>query len=88
MKIVSEPYVKDGTAVFDVGGFSVSVVLEEIDSVTAAQYLRTSPGNRSLSGADRYAIDVKDGKWYLTGETIIFDDSEELADGHNRLTEW
>lgn len=44
MKIVSEPYVKDGTAVFDVGGFSVSVVLEEIDSVTAAQYLRTSPG--------------------------------------------
>ena len=50
--------------------------------------LRNSPDNRPInaSNVDRYAGDMRMGKWELTHQSIAFDSAGVLIDGQTRLT--
>lgn len=66
----------------------MNVKVEVITPETAAAYLATSIGNRSMSSArvHQYAEDMREGAWELTHQSIAFDDDGVLVDGHHRLT--
>ena len=61
--------------------------VEQITPQLAEAFLQTSRGNRSFKDAKvrSYARDMAAGRWKVNGETIIFDKSGALIDGHHRL---
>lgn len=68
---------------------SISTAVETITPEQAAIYLANrNEKNRSISKAAtiKYARDMREGRWSLTGQPIIFDESGMLIDGHHRLT--
>ena len=63
-----------------------------VESVTpkkAEKYLATGEGKNFRRISERrvklYAQDMTDGKWALTGESIVFNTAGELIDGQHRL---
>lgn len=60
---------------------------ENITPAMARKYLERNTHNRSLSQprVDRYAADIRNGKWKLTASSIQFDKSGKLIDGQHRL---
>lgn len=68
---------------------SITAVVETITPESAKSYLRQrNELNRNVSKAAivRYARDMSEGRWTITGEAIIFDNTGKLIDGHHRLT--
>lgn len=59
----------------------------EITPTMATKWLEQNTHNRPLSQSKvtTYATAMRDGKWELNGETIIFDSNEVLQDGQHRL---
>lgn len=60
---------------------------ETIDVKTAHEYLSRSAGNRHLN-ADHVlslAVAMESGKWDENASEIVFDDNDQLIDGHHRL---
>lgn len=62
-------------------------VVETITPAKAQEYLDKSGGNRNISKVvvDSYALTMKQGKWLLNGEPIVFDMNDTLLNGHHRL---
>lgn len=60
---------------------------EDVTPQLAQQYLGKSAGNRNTKkrAVQRYARDMLAGQWDLNGESIKFDRSGALVDGHHRL---
>jgi hypothetical protein len=60
---------------------------ETITPAKAAEYLAASGPNRSHISAvlDRYVRDLREGRWELTGQPIIFSTQGKLLDGQHRL---
>lgn len=65
----------------------MQTVIETITPAKAAEYLKTSQGNRPISKVSvrSYADSMRQGKWLLNGVAIIFDNEGHLIDGHHRL---
>lgn len=63
------------------------VSIETITPEQAAQMLRTNSGNRKINidRVLRYAMEMREGKWRLTGESLIIDSNGALANGQHRL---
>lgn len=62
--------------------------VERISPAKAMEYLRSNTNNyRKLTRAvyKRYAEDMKNGKWQLNGEPIVFGEDGILKDGQHRL---
>ena len=62
--------------------------VETITPEKAREYLRECGGNnRNISKAvvDSYALTMKEGKWLLNGEPIVFDIDNILRNGYHRL---
>ena len=61
--------------------------VERITPAVAEEYLGLTVGNRPArkGRVARYAADVANGDWRMTGEPIKFDSSGRLIDGHHRL---
>ena len=61
--------------------------IETITPETASAWLDFNQHNRKPKSTriPRYARDMKNGKWKLTGETVVFDEDGWLIDGQNRL---
>lgn len=62
--------------------------VEAISPAKATEYLRHNTDNyRKLTRAvyKRYAEDMKNGKWQLNGEAIVFGEDGTLKDGQHRL---
>jgi hypothetical protein len=70
------------------GNAQMQVSIETITPQIASAYLATSKGNRGLKSAktDAYARDMIAGNWQENGESVIFDETGALIDGHHRLT--
>lgn len=53
----------------------------------AAQWLEKNTHNRPIKQrvVEDYAQQMKEGKWVLNGEAIVFDENDVLADGQHRL---
>lgn len=69
-------------------GREYTISLERITPEMALAYKDSSAGNRKEKGdtvEGKYAPDMKDGRWALNGETIVFDVNGNLRDGHNRM---
>ena len=62
-------------------------IVETITPERAQEYLKKSGGNRNISKAvvDSYATSMRQGKWLLNGEPIVFDIDGTLLNGHHRL---
>lgn len=60
---------------------------QKIGPTQATKLLETTKNNRPVSQAtvERYANDMKNGKWRMTGQPIIISDSGNLLDGQHRL---
>ena len=61
--------------------------IERITPEMAINMLSKNSSNRKLR-IDRvsfYAKQMKEGKWHLTGQTIVFGKNDELLDGQHRL---
>ena len=71
----------------DVKDNGMVTTVEEITPEKARQMLSDNAHNRQVRArvVDRYAHQMKTGKWKLTGETIIFDEDGKLLDGQHRL---
>lgn len=65
----------------------MSYVTENISPSKAAEYLKTSIGNRPISEVfiRSYADTMKKGGWKMNGIPIVFDIDGHLLDGHHRL---
>ncbi len=65
----------------------VTAEVELVTPIKALEYLSTNIFNRPIAPnrIRRYARNMADGKWILTGEGIIFDLHGRLIDGQNRL---
>jgi hypothetical protein len=63
--------------------------VETITPEIAGEMLESGYGvtNRSIMRAavERYSRDMRDGKWFMTGEAIKFDRGGQLIDGQHRL---
>lgn len=62
--------------------------IESISPAKAVEYLRHNTDNyRKLTRAvyKRYAEDMKNGRWQLNGEAIVFGEDGTLKDGQHRL---
>lgn len=59
----------------------------KIDSHKATKWLENMATNRLVSQnlVERYARDMRNGKWRKTGEPIIFDEDGKLVDGQHRM---
>lgn len=69
----------------------MGIVQSQVECVTpalASEYLRHNKNNRPLNArhVDFLARQMKEGKWELNGQTIAFDEDENLLDGQHRLT--
>jgi len=75
----------DAGAAPDVFGLEVRVV--EVTPELAEQWLARNRGNRRPKPPNvaRYARDMRDGRWSLTGQPLIFDSTGALRNGQNRL---
>lgn len=62
-------------------------IVETITPAKAREYLDKSGGNRNISKVvvESYALTMKQGKWLLNGEPIVFDVDDVLLNGHHRL---
>ena len=62
-------------------------IVETITPQKAQEYLAKSGGNRNISKpvVRSYANSMKEGKWLLNGEPIVFDVDGVLLNGHHRL---
>lgn len=62
-------------------------IVETINPEKAQEYLNMSGGNRNISTpiVNSYALSMKQGKWMLNGEPIVFDIDGVLLNGHHRL---
>jgi hypothetical protein len=67
---------------------TLSVRQQFISPDEAGKFLAANTGNRSIAVAvvDKYARDMRDGKWVLNGQAIKFGRSGRLLDGQHRLT--
>ena len=66
----------------------IESVVETITPAKAREYLKKNTNNyRKMSRATirSYAEDIKNGRWQLNGETIVFGKNGILKDGQNRL---
>ena len=66
----------------------IESVVETITPAKAREYLKKNTNNyRKMSRATirSYAEDIKNGRWQLNGETIVFGKNGVLKDGQNRL---
>lgn len=74
------------TLVTDEAARPVATIVN-VDPDTALRWLEHNLVNRKIrtSIVDRYARDMKSGKWLLSGEAIKFSDTGELLDGQHRL---
>lgn len=65
----------------------VKAAVESITPEKAVSWLKKNEFNRSLQATlvDHYAQQIKDGEWFLNGESIIFSDTGSLLDGQHRL---
>ena len=61
--------------------------VERVTPAVAGRYLELTVGNRPArkSRVARYAADIANGDWRMTGEPIKFDSRGRLIDGHHRL---
>ena len=67
---------------------SIESVVETITPAKAREYLKKNTNNyrkMSRSVIRSYADDIKNGRWELNGETIIFGKDGVLKDGQHRL---
>ena len=67
---------------------SIESVVETITPAKAKEYLKKNTNNyrkMSRSVISSYAEDIKNGRWELNGETIIFGKDGTLMDGQHRL---
>jgi hypothetical protein len=83
------PPVVNGSAGYPQSRPAITTAIETITPDIARQYLgHANPNNRNVSRTTtiKYGRDMKEGRWTLTGEPIIFDETGMLADGHHRLT--
>lgn len=67
----------------------ITTTVETITPDVARQYLAVAnPNNRNVakSSTVKYGLDMKEGRWTLNGQPIIFDETGMLVDGHHRLT--
>lgn len=64
-----------------------SQTLEWVTPDMAADWLQHNKNNRSFRPAlaDRYARDMRNGDWHLTGEPVQFASNGRLIDGQHRL---
>jgi hypothetical protein len=62
-------------------------IVETITPQKAQEYLAKSGGNRNISKpvVTSYATTMREGKWILNGEPIVFDVDGVLLNGHHRL---
>ncbi len=65
----------------------LSVTEELVMPEEAALYLEVNRRQRSIRDAqvDKYADDMRNGRWQLNGSTIVFDRDGNLIDGQHRL---
>ncbi len=65
----------------------VQTGIEVITPEIATDLLTRNSVNRRLQQAtvERYAREIREGRWLLTGETIIISDSNELLNGQHRM---
>lgn len=65
----------------------LSSSVETITPAKAAEYLAKSGPNRNPISAvlDRYVRDLREGRWEVTGQPIIFSTQGKLLDGQHRL---
>lgn len=61
--------------------------LETVTPKKAAEWLKKNTNNRSVNiqNVRRYAHDMRDGNWEITGTAITFNGDGSLLDGQNRL---
>lgn len=61
--------------------------IETITPDTARRMLAKNTGNRTpkKNAIDRYARDMQNGWWHVTGQPVIIADTGRLLDGQNRL---
>lgn len=66
---------------------SLKASVELIDAAFAERLLANNELNRKISGVvvDKYARDMRDGRWRLNGQTIKISASGKLMDGQHRL---
>ena len=64
-----------------------SVLLETITPQLAEKYLARMVANRPLNQGKsvEYALAIDEGRWSVNGETIKFDNDDQLIDGQHRL---
>lgn len=64
-----------------------SVTLETVSPARATEWLRRNESNRKLRQTivDRYASDLLNGRWTLTGDPVQFSRNGRLQDGQHRL---
>lgn len=82
------PPIVNGSAGHTQARPAITTAVETITPEIARQYLeRANPDNRKISktATAKYGRDMKEGRWTLTGEPLIFDETGMLADGHHRL---
>ena len=65
-------------------------IVSEIIVITpdmAKQWLEHNKKNRKVTGSTvaKYARDIKEGRWQITGDAIRFDTNKNLIDGQHRL---
>lgn len=67
--------------------FTVTSGVERVTPELALEWLVDASENRRLRKGivTRYARDMQEGRWYLTGEPVIFDRDGVLRDGQHRL---
>lgn len=66
---------------------TLEAVVETITPEQALEYLTANVHNRSVrpKRVNRYATEMRNGQWRLTGEAIKFDRTGKLVDGQHRL---
>lgn len=66
---------------------AISTEIATITPETAKQWLGQNAKNRKMAAGtvQKYARDMKSGKWQLTGDSIKFDADNQLLDGQHRL---
>jgi hypothetical protein len=69
------------------GDLSLDIMIESISPSDAHAYLALSNGKQTKprSGLVRYAEDMKNNRWLLTGEPIVFNAHGRLDNGYTRL---
>ncbi|MFT3809040.1 MAG: hypothetical protein QM698_03915 [Micropepsaceae bacterium] len=66
---------------------NLRVKVQEVSPKQAERILKNNTLNRGISGSvvDKYARDMREGRWKLNGQTIKITDKGALVDGQHRL---